>query len=91
MMFFNCEKITKFRDVFDYIVYDWDHLYTLSKDQDGVFNVNKLYIAPTYLQYKTDCHELEKGLYERLTYSPWINPGDSCFNMPSNESHSTRL
>lgn len=65
-MFFNCEKITTFREVFDYISYDWDHMYTLTKNTDGVFNVNKLYIGPNYIQYKTDCHELAEGLYDRV-------------------------
>jgi hypothetical protein len=66
-MFFNCEKITTFREVFDYINYDWDHLYTLTKNKDGVFSVNKLCIGKNFVQYKMDCHELAEGLYERVS------------------------
>lgn len=65
-MFFNCSKITTFREVFDWIAYDWDHLYTLSKDKDGVFHVNKLSIGKDFLVYKTESHELAEGLYERV-------------------------
>lgn len=66
-MDFNCEKITTFRDVFDYICYDWDHLYTLSKDKDGIFHVNKLSIGPNFVVYKMDSHELEEGLYDKVS------------------------
>jgi len=65
-MFFNGNKIKTFREVFDWIVYDWDHLYTLFKDKDGIYCVNKLYIGPNYLQYKTECYELAEGLYDRV-------------------------
>ncbi len=65
-MNFNCGKITTFREVFDYISYDWDHMYTLSKDKDGVFHVNKLSIGKNFVQYKMECHELAEGLYERV-------------------------
>lgn len=65
-MMFNCGKITTFREVFDYIMYDWDSLYCLTKSKDGIFNVNKLYIGPNFVQYKIDCHELEEGLYDRV-------------------------
>lgn len=65
-MFFNCSKITTFREVFDWIVYDWDNMYTLSKDKDGVFHVNKLSIGKDFLVYKTESHELAEGLYERV-------------------------
>jgi len=64
---FNCGKLETFREVFDYITYDWDYLYTLSKDNDGVFHVNKLSIGKDFLVYKTDCHEIAEGLYDRVS------------------------
>ena len=66
-MMFNCSKITTFREVFDYISYDWDNGYTLTKNDMGIFNVNKLYIGPNFIQYKTDCHELADGLYDKVS------------------------
>jgi len=66
-MFFNCGKITTFREVFDYISYDWDYMYTLSKDKEGIFHVNKLSIGPNFVTYKTESHELAEGLYERVS------------------------
>jgi len=66
-MFYNCDKITTFREVFEYIIYDWDNLYTLSKDKEGIFYVNKLCIGPNFVTYKTDCHELADGLYDRVS------------------------
>lgn len=66
MMGFNSSKITTFREVFDYIAYDLDSNYTLKRDDSGIFYVNKLYIGPTFVEYKTECHELESGLYEKV-------------------------
>jgi len=60
------DKITKFRDILDWIIYDWDHKYSLDKDSDGNFYVNKLYIEPKYLTYKTECYELEDGLFNKV-------------------------
>ena len=62
----NIPKITKFREVLDWIIYDWDYNYTLGKDEEGNFYVNKLYIEPKYLTYKCECAELEDGLFERV-------------------------
>lgn len=62
----NGDKITKFRDVLDWIIYDWDYNYSLNKDSKGNFYVNKLYIEPEYLTYKAECYELEGGLFERV-------------------------
>ena len=63
---YNCEKITTFREVFDYIMYDWDDRYYLKKHNDGVFSLNKLYIGENFLQYKMDCHEIDKSLYDKV-------------------------
>jgi len=66
-MFFNCEKIETFKEVMDQITYDWDYSYTLSKDNEGIFHVNKLSIGPNFLVYKTECSELAAGLYDRVS------------------------
>jgi len=66
-MFFNCGKIETFREVMDQITYDWDYSYTLSKDNEGIFHVNKLSIGPDFLVYKTECSELAVGLYDRVS------------------------
>jgi len=62
----NIEPVKDFRDLIDWIVYDWDHSYSLNKDDKGNFYVNKLYITPTHLTYKTECAELGSGLFEKL-------------------------
>ena len=62
----NISKITTFKEVLDWIMYDWDYNYSLNKDKHGNFYVNKLYIEPKYLTYKTECAELEDGLFERV-------------------------
>jgi len=65
-MIYNGPKITTFREVFDWIMYDWDNHYELTKAKDGTFNVNKLYIGPNFLQYKTECYEIDKNLYNKV-------------------------
>lgn len=62
----NGDKITTFKEVMDWIIYDWDYNYSLNKDEDGNFYVNKLYIEPKYLTYKTECYELNEGLYNKV-------------------------
>lgn len=65
-MLHNSNKIETFKEVFDFITYDWDYPYTLTKDKEGVFHVNKLSIGRNFVQYKTESHELAEGLYERV-------------------------
>ncbi len=60
------ESIKEFREVFDWIMYDIDSNYNLSKDSKGNFYVNKLHIEPNYLTYKTECYKLEQGLFEKV-------------------------
>ena len=60
------EKITKFDEIFRWICYDIDFYHYLNKDCEGNFYVNKLYIEPKYLTYKTKCYELEKGLFQQV-------------------------
>lgn len=59
-------KITTFKEVFEWIVYDWDYTYNLRKNNEGNFYINKLYISPEYLTYKTEHYELEEGLFEQV-------------------------
>lgn len=60
------ESIKDFKEVFEWIIYDLDIYYNLSKDEQGNFYVNKLYIEPNYLTYKTECYKLEQGLFEKV-------------------------
>lgn len=66
MRYPNIDKITTFRDLFSWIAYDIDDNYNLTKDKEGNFFVNKLYIEPQYLTYKTECAELAEGLFEKV-------------------------
>jgi len=59
-------EINTFREVFDWITYDWDYDYSLGMDKDGNFYVNKLYIEKEYLTYKTECYKLKEGLFEKV-------------------------
>ena len=65
-MNYNSSKIETFEEILDYIMYDWDYMYTLSKGDDGVYCVNKLSIGPNFLIYKTECHEIENRLYKKV-------------------------
>ena len=62
----NCKKIENFKEIMDWICYDWDSHYSLNKDEEGNFYINKLYIEPKYLTYKTECAELADGLFEQV-------------------------
>ena len=62
----NGPKIKTIKHVFDWIAYDWDECYSLNRCKEGNFYVNKLYIEPKYLTYKTECYELETGLFEKV-------------------------
>ena len=62
----NIDKITTFEEVFNWVVYDLDHNHKLSKDNCGCYYVNKLYIEPKYLTYKTECAELADGLFGKV-------------------------
>jgi len=62
----NIEEITTFQEVLSWIAYDLDYNYTLTKTSEGNFVVNKLYIEPEYLTYKTECAKLKEGLFEKV-------------------------
>jgi len=55
-----------FRDVAEFIFYDLDNNYSLKKDSKGNFYVNKLYITPTQLSYKTELYSLKPGLFNKV-------------------------
>ena len=62
----NGPDITEFKDIFNWIIYDLDDGYSLSKDGKGNFYVNKLYIDKKHLTYKTECLEIAEGLFEKV-------------------------
>ena len=59
-------EIKTFKEVFDWIIYDYEDQYPLSKDNDGNFYVNKLYINETELSYKTELLTLAPGLFSKV-------------------------
>ena len=66
-MDFNAEKIETFKDLMDEVVYDWEfNKDNLRLSEDGVFHMNKTSIGKNFLEYKTECHELADGLYDKL-------------------------
>ncbi|MDB4330283.1 hypothetical protein N9948_01005 [bacterium] len=60
------KEITDFKEVFEWINYDYEQHYGLNKDANGNFYVNKLYITPTELSYKTELYKLSPGLYDKV-------------------------
>jgi hypothetical protein len=58
--------ITNFLDVFDEIAYDWESQYGMTKHSDGTFSINKLYIGPDYMSYKTQHWTLGPGVFEKV-------------------------
>lgn len=62
----NIAPISTFKEVLEWISYDMDYNHTLNKDTKGNFYVNKLYIEPKYLTYKTECAKLDEGLFEKV-------------------------
>lgn len=58
--------ITNFLDVFNEIAYDWELHYGLTKHEDGSYSVNKLYITPTEMSYKTDRWKLAPGVFDKV-------------------------
>ena len=59
--------IDTFKDLMNEIVYSWEYpTYDLQKDSDGNFYLNKLYISPTEVSYKTSNYNLAPGVFEDL-------------------------
>lgn len=59
-------KISDFKELFDWICYDYEDHYGLKKDSEGNFYINKLYISRDKLTYKTETYDLEKGMFEKV-------------------------
>jgi len=55
-----------FKEVVDYIAYDWDSNYDLKKDNEGNYYVNKLYITPETLNYKTESYPITKIVFNKV-------------------------
>ena len=60
------ETITDFKDIFSEIAYDWEYKYGLNKHEDGTYSVNKLYITPTEMSYKTSRWLLGPGMFNKV-------------------------
>ena len=63
---FEDKVITNFLDVFNEIAWDWESQYGMTKHLDGSFSINKLYITPTEMSYKTDNWILAPGVFEKV-------------------------
>lgn len=63
---YNEKVITNFLDVFDEIAYDWESQYGMNKHDDGTYSVNKLYIGPDWMSYKTNNWILAPGVFEKV-------------------------
>lgn len=62
------EKIYTFNDLMHFIAYDWGHSgeYSLRK-MEGGYRINKTYIFPTELRYKTGTYPIMNPIvYEKL-------------------------
>lgn len=58
-------KIITFKDLFEHIVYDWgfdSDKINLYKDEEGNFHINKTYITPEELTYKTERYTISNPL-----------------------------
>jgi hypothetical protein len=60
------KKIIDFKEIFDWIVYDYDSHYELKRNSAGDFYVNKLTIGKNYLSYKTEHYDIEPDLYYKV-------------------------
>ncbi len=60
------EKINEFKEVFDWICYDYDQTNGFNRDAEGNFYFNKLYISKDSLSYKTENYNLAPGLHEKV-------------------------
>lgn len=72
-MEFNTDTIETFKELMDEIVYSWtwqeyDQLRREVCPETGVpsFTLNKLYISPTEVQYKTENCKLAVGVFDKL-------------------------
>lgn len=58
--------ISSFKELMNEIAWSWNHPeYEIIKTEDG-YNLNKLYIEPDCVSYKTDNWYLAPGVYEQF-------------------------
>lgn len=62
----NEAKITTFKELMDEVSYSWDHNYEIHKTEEGNYVLNKLYISPTLVTYKTWSWDLSPGVFEKF-------------------------
>lgn len=64
------EKIETFAELFEHIEYDWGFSHGEKNLQfnkkDNMFWINKTYITPTHLSYKTWLYPIASGVFEDL-------------------------
>lgn len=58
-------KISTFRELMDEVTWSWEQAYEIHKHEDG-YSLNKLYIKPTEVTYKTSSWELAPGVFEKF-------------------------
>jgi hypothetical protein len=60
-------KIISFKELLNELSWSWQFpTYDLERDEDGNFYINKLYINPEKVTYKTDSYELAPGVFKDL-------------------------
>lgn len=58
--------ISNFKELMNQVGFSWDWpKHSIIKTPEG-YVLNKLYITPEYVTYKTDTWELEPGVYEQF-------------------------
>lgn len=55
-----------FADLFAEICWSWEQKYKIIKHSDVTYSINKLYITPYRVSYKTDNWELAPGVFEKF-------------------------
>lgn len=60
-------KKIDFKEVLEQIIYDWGFdSENLNKDDNGNFYINKTYITPEKMTYKTETYYLNKDAFKKL-------------------------
>ena len=75
-------KITTFKELMSEIAYSYDYQYNeFSYMGDGEYCLNKLYIGPESVSYKTDYYELAPDVYQKfLVYLELLKDPDEEIN-----------
>jgi len=64
--FYNCSEIKTFRELMDWITYDWSFDPENLIKGDGYYAINKTMIEPDCLTYKTECCKISEDVYKKL-------------------------